>query len=138
MITLLSSTSGEKQACSPGAGHFAALPASTCQCPTAVKEPPGQPTHQPLSLSQPQGNRSCSGRPSVGMAIVLTGSHIVGSSFVKQGPSGVSTRKELTLRLEPVPSFSQEMYTTLDQESNLVGHWHVPLFFCLSDRISKF
>lgn len=77
VLTLLSSTSGEKQACSPGAGHSAALPASTCQCPAAVKESPGQPAHQPLGLPQPQGNQSSlSGSPSVEMEIVLTGSQV--------------------------------------------------------------
>lgn len=77
VITLLSSASGEKQECSSGAGHFAAVPASTSQCPAAVQEPSGQPTHQPLSLSQPQGNRSLSGMPSVDLEVgVLTGDQV--------------------------------------------------------------
>ena len=57
VATLLSSASGEKQDCSSGAGHAAAVPAGPRQRPAAVQEPAGQPAHQPLSLPQPQGNR---------------------------------------------------------------------------------
>lgn len=61
MIIPLSSTSGKKQERSSGAGHFAAVPAGSRQRPAAVQEPSGQPAHEPLSLSQPQGNHSLSG-----------------------------------------------------------------------------
>lgn len=65
VVTLLSSTSGKKQERGSGAGHFAAVPAGPRQCPAAIQEPSGQPAHEPLSLPQPQGNRSLSGLPSV-------------------------------------------------------------------------
>lgn len=130
VTTLLSSASGEKQECSSGAGHSAAVPASACQCPAAVQEPSGQPAHQPLSLSQPQGNQGC--LLSKRKLWYWQGIKQVGFLDVKQRRSKVR-RGEESVEIRPThPKVSPEKLITITQNEDkpVMGHWFAFILFC--------